>query len=90
VQRAAQSYAGRVTVLGVDQSEAPSTVQAFVAQQKLTLPVPLDSAGRTSSAYGVRALPTTFFIDRDGVIRQIQVGPLTEATLEQLLQTIYP
>ena len=42
------------------------------------------------AAYAVRSLPTTFFIDRSGVIRDMQIGPLTEATLAQHLRQIYP
>lgn len=56
----------------------------------LTFQVPLDERMDVSSTYGVRSLPTTFFIDRTGIIRDMQIGPLTEATLAQHLGQIYP
>jgi peroxiredoxin len=34
----------------------------------------LDSDTKTAAAYNIRGIPTTFFIDRDGVIRDIKVG----------------
>lgn len=82
--------AGQVAVVGVNQAETPAAVQAFAAQLGLTFAIPLDENAVASQLYYVRSLPTTFFIDRGGVIRQIQVGPVTEATLAQLLKTIYP
>ncbi len=90
LQRAAQRYAGQVALVGVDQGEPAATVLAYTAQQGLTYPAPLDQNGRASLAYGVHALPTTFFIDRDGIIRQTYVGPLSAPLLAQMLGTIYP
>ncbi len=90
LQRAAGEYAGQVTVIAMDQAEPAAVVKAYVAQQGLSFAIPLDTAGAVSSAYGVRSLPTTYFIDRGGIIRQIQVGPLTGPTLTQLLQAVYP
>ena len=65
-------------------------MQAFAANLDLSFPIPLDTDATASRLYAVRSLPTTFFIDRDGVIRQIQIGAVTEATLTQLLRKVYP
>ena len=40
--------------------------------------------------YLVNSLPTTFFIDRDGVIQTMFIGPMTDAVLADNLRTIYP
>jgi cytochrome c biogenesis protein CcmG, thiol:disulfide interchange protein DsbE len=90
LQAASQRLAGQVAIIGVDQAEAPADVQAFASKLGLTYPLPLDTNGDASRRYAVRSLPTTFFIDRAGTIRQIQVGALTEATLAQMMKTIYP
>lgn len=39
-----------------------------------TLPILLDPGGYTAYAYGVASIPATFFIDRAGIIRAVQVG----------------
>jgi cytochrome c biogenesis protein CcmG, thiol:disulfide interchange protein DsbE len=85
-----ERYASQVAIVGVNQAEPAETVAKLATELGITFPVPLDQRGNVSRAYGVRSLPTTFFIDRSGVIRQIHAGPLTEATLEQLLREIYP
>jgi cytochrome c biogenesis protein CcmG, thiol:disulfide interchange protein DsbE len=87
---AGKRYAGQVAIVGVDQAEQADVVQKFVADNGLGFSIPLDDAAAVSQLYAVRALPTTFFIDREGIVRHVQVGPLTEATLAQRLRTIYP
>ena len=90
LQAASQRLAGQVAIVGVDQVETPAQVQTFASQSGITYPIPLDQGADASRLYRVRSLPTTFFIDRAGIIRQMQIGPVTEATLEQSLKTIYP
>jgi hypothetical protein len=38
-----------------------------------------------STDYRVISIPTSFFIDRSGIIRHFQLGAMTEAQLEQYL-----
>jgi peroxiredoxin len=90
LRAASARYADQIAVVGVNQAAPAATVAATASDLGLTFPIPLDQSGAVSRTYGVRSLPTTFFIDRNGVIRQIQNGPLTEATLAQLLGTVYP
>ena len=90
LQTASGRLAGQVQIVGVDQAESASQVQAFADSLGLNFTMPLDSDTMVSRLYGVRSLPTTFFIDRGGVIRQVQIGPVTEATLAQLLRAVYP
>ena len=90
LQAASQRLAGQVAIVGVNQAETPAEVQAFAEKLGLSFTIPLDQSADVSRLYRVRSLPTTFFIDRSGIIRQMQIGPVTEATLAQLLKTIYP
>ena len=90
LQAASERLAGQVAIVGVNQAETPAEVRAFAEKLGLTFAIPLDQDAEVSRLYRVRSLPTTFFIDRSGVIRQMQVGPVTEATLAQSLKTIYP
>ncbi len=90
LQAAGRRLAGQVAIVGVDQGEPVEDVRALASQIGLTFPIPLDDQGQVGRLYGVRGLPTTFFVDRGGIIRQIQIGPVTEATLAQLLKTVYP
>ena len=64
---------------------------AFAELHKLTFPILLDLDGSIDHSYQVRSLPTSFFVDGEGVIRKVVVGgPMPEALLrvrvEQLFQ----
>lgn len=69
-----------LVILAVNQREAPSRVRAFVEESGLTFPVLLDLDGAVGARYRLRAYPTTFFLGRDGVIRDLVLGgPMSEA-----------
>jgi thiol-disulfide isomerase/thioredoxin len=81
----AQSALGSkgLLVLGVNQMEDASVVASFMRSINLDFAIALDANGAVSRAYRVSALPTTFFIDRDGVIRDVVYGgPMTRALIE--------
>lgn len=70
-----------------------AAVEKFVQEFNLTFPILLDTSGEVGNTYLMRALPTTFFIDQEGVIQRVIVGgPMSEVTLqstvEQLLEDI--
>jgi peroxiredoxin len=67
-----------VVLLGVDLKENVETIQNFTTQFGLTYPLLLDRDGAVSEHYQVRGIPTTVFLDADGVVRARHVGPLTE------------
>jgi cytochrome c biogenesis protein CcmG, thiol:disulfide interchange protein DsbE len=64
-----------VAVLALDLQEDAHTVRQFVDGLGLRALVPiLDPDGAVVRGYGVVGLPTTFFVDRDGVIRHVETG----------------
>jgi cytochrome c biogenesis protein CcmG, thiol:disulfide interchange protein DsbE len=90
LDQAQRDYADRgVVVLGVNQMEAEAVATAFMREQSLTFPIALDADGAVSQQYRASALPTTYFIDGDGVIRDIVYGgPMTRALIESKLATL--
>ncbi|AEF80121.1 TlpA disulfide reductase family protein [Leadbettera azotonutricia] len=55
-------------ILAVNCQEKNAEVLSFMKSNKFTFPATLDTSGSVSSRYGVRAIPTTCIIDRDGKI----------------------
>jgi cytochrome c biogenesis protein CcmG, thiol:disulfide interchange protein DsbE len=94
IQRTYQAYQeDGLLVLAVNAANQDSLAEAsrFVEQHNLTFPILLDRDGSVSRLYEVRSLPTSFFFDREGKIRDVVVGgPMAEALLrvraEQLLE----
>ena len=73
------------TVLAVDQQESPEAVRAYFQELGLTFPTVIDGTGEVSSLYRVLALPTTYFVDRDGIVQIMHRGAMTEQQLENYL-----
>jgi peroxiredoxin len=53
----------------------PGKVAPFVAEHRLTFPVALDSTMSVANKYGVRALPSSFIVGKDGGLAGLALGP---------------
>lgn len=77
-----------LSVNGLAQNPRPD-VEAIVSQNGLSFPILLDENDGFYQTYLVKFLPTSFFIDENGIIRHIQLGSATEdvfrSKIEQLL-----
>jgi peroxiredoxin len=62
-------------MVAVDLQEPVSQVEAFVKKFKLSFPMLLDSKGEVGRQFGIRALPTTFILDKEGGIIGRVYGP---------------
>jgi peroxiredoxin len=78
-----------LVLLTVNGGESAETVRGFMKKYGFSFPVLLDIQKDIIRAYNVRAIPTTFFIGQDGIIREIKLGAfLSESELEQRLNTV--
>jgi peroxiredoxin len=68
-------------VLGVDIVDDPATADSFVHALGVTYPIVRDVDLRAATIYRVTDTPSTFFIDRDGVVRYKVTGALDAKTL---------
>ena len=69
----------------VNLQEEVASIQKFMAERKVDLPVVLDMQGSAANLYGVRAIPTTVVIDRDGKIAYRKTGGVTKEELEDVI-----
>lgn len=79
-----------LVVLGVNQGEPEPIVTDYLNRLGISFPIVLDEAVKVSETYRVNSLPTTFFIDRDGILRDQVIGQMNTAVLQQHLRSIYP
>jgi len=79
-------------VLAIDltHQDVLQDVQAFVAEFRMTFPVLLDEDGSVSEAYALFGLPTSLFVDADGIIQAVNAGPMTRDVIQQHLDEILP
>ena len=82
-----------VIVLGVAAPKLGSEkdedgIKAFMDKNGYSYPVLMDEGGKLFEAYGIRAIPTTYLIDRRGnVIGRVQ-GALSAENLEKIIQQV--
>jgi cytochrome c biogenesis protein CcmG, thiol:disulfide interchange protein DsbE len=84
------SKANIVPVIGLDYKDQRPDAMKFLAQNgdPYTLSA-MDMDGRVGIDYGVYGVPETFIIDKNGVIRHKQIGPITpEALKDKILPLI--
>ena len=82
---------GQLVLLAVNLQEDPGEVREFVESAGYSFPVLLTSGNEVPLSYNVRNIPATFFIDADGVIRDIKIGTfLGIGDIESRLVKIMP
>lgn len=89
LQRFYEEYQDRgLVILGVNvtQQDTLADAQAYVSEFKITFPVPLDENGEALRAFRVPGLPTSFFIDQQGFIRNVVIGKMDWATMLEGLE----
>ena len=72
-------------VLAVDVQESKDVVKAFVEDAGLTFPILLDQRAKVTSMYRIRGLPTSIFVDPNGVIAAVHLGPVNEQIIQEYM-----
>ena len=85
LERFSRAFAGRVTVLGVDQGEAPAVAAAFARARGVTFRILVDEQQQYGRAYAAVGLPTSVVVGRDGRIVRAFDGALTFAQMGELV-----
>ncbi len=76
-----------VVVVGVDILETRDEVIQFVQQGGYSWTFVLDTTGQVATSYKITAIPTSFFLDREGIIRAVNIGAMTKRDMEAKLAT---
>jgi peroxiredoxin len=90
VVKVTSELAGRgVVFCGVNEQEDADTIKEFRTDEKLQFPVGMDTEGSVGSLYGVRGIPTTVVVDREGVVLAVHSGfsPGMESLLKSEIET---
>lgn len=89
IQKAYEVHKGEgLVVWGVNVGETPDQVRSYARELSLTFPLLLDGDSRISRQYRVFGLPTTVFVGRDGVIRDVAIGKMAPQSLDAYLKRI--
>jgi hypothetical protein len=68
---------GKLAVIAIDQREDPAVVRAYVKRFGVTFSVGIDDGQVLGTELHLIGLPSSFFVDRNGVIRDAVDGEMT-------------
>lgn len=87
---AARYNASGLVVIAVDIREEEGAVATFAQSLNATFPLGLDIDGAAQRAWGAFALPTHFWIDKDGIVRDGALGGIGPDIMARGLGKILP
>lgn len=77
LQDLVDTHAGKLAVIAVSQDDAdvkPSEITKFAEELHVHFPIVWDRSKATAEAYKPPTMPTSFVIDKNGVVRHVHVG----------------
>lgn len=75
-------------ILAVNMNESAVAIRSFQERYGLTMPIVVDTDDRVSRAYDIVPLPTSYFVDRNGVVRGKWTGEIRAEQLRLLIRKI--
>ncbi|MGD6818612.1 TlpA family protein disulfide reductase [Metabacillus sp. 113a] len=72
-----------VNLTNMDRGE--DSIKSFVEDYQLTFPILLDEKGEIGAEYQAHAIPTSYVLDEEGIIRNRITGPMSEEMMEDLI-----
>ena len=95
IVRAADARAADgLTVVAIDLQENDGQVRAFADDFGMDFPVVIDRTGQVAESWRIggpiEGIPSSYFVDADGIVRARVFGPMTADTLKQELEKILP
>jgi peroxiredoxin len=79
----------KILAINVTHQDSIGEVKRFSSEHQLTFPILLDIEGEVTNKYQIHSFPTSFFIDRSGIIHEtIFGGPMSEALLKTRVEEL--
>lgn len=88
IQEAYEKYGDEVVFLGINVTPGDSRENAikFMDSNNYEMPILFDLDGNVTNTYRSISIPTSFFIDKNGVIKAKYVGPMNYEQIEDFIQ----
>lgn len=80
---------GEVIFIGVDYVDTEPEALAYLKKYDITYPNGPDMGTKISQAFRIKGVPETYFLDRDGVVQHVQLGPFqTTAQITSIIENL--
>jgi cytochrome c biogenesis protein CcmG/thiol:disulfide interchange protein DsbE len=88
-QRAAQRYEGRVAFVGVTFNDNQAGAKAMLEKTGVRYPAGFDAKSEVAVDYGLRVMPTTYFISAKGELLERGERELSEGQLDDIIGRLF-
>jgi cytochrome c biogenesis protein CcmG/thiol:disulfide interchange protein DsbE len=78
-----QHAADGLVVVGILMADPPDQARTFIAEEGATWATVTDPTGAIKGAYRVAVRPQSYFVDRAGILRSIQIGEVRDEDFER-------
>ncbi|MBI4489662.1 MAG: TlpA family protein disulfide reductase [Deltaproteobacteria bacterium] len=82
---ASKANSNGYSVLGIAVQDRRASVMQFAKEAGIVFPIALDLNSKVQRAYRIFGPPATFFIDAQGVLRDIVLGPIAPQRAREAL-----
>ncbi|WP_336867325.1 redoxin domain-containing protein, partial [Peribacillus frigoritolerans] len=79
-----------VEVLAVNIGESDVAIETFAKRYGLTFPILKDKKSVVTETYDITPIPTTFLIDKNGIVTKVITGSMTERDISNYMEEIKP
>ena len=76
------------TILAINVNDRPQDALKYLTDNGYTFPALRDADLSVARMYAVTGIPKTLMLDRNGMIRDVRLGPTDEATLRRLIEEL--
>lgn len=90
IEKFYKDYHSEVGLLAVHltSQDTVENAKSFIGDHRLTFPVVLDKEQKVLNEYHIQTIPTSYIIDRHGVIRKKVIGPMTYKQMVEITASL--
>ncbi len=77
-----------IAFIGIGVNDDPQNLRRFAENNQIPYFVVEDSDGSVSDSYGIRGLPTTVFLDSQGIVRRVWNGEIRKDTVLEIMRSL--
>ncbi|MFC3927958.1 TlpA family protein disulfide reductase [Streptococcus caprae] len=92
IQKVYEEYGDKINFVMInltDEADEPqSQAESYIKEQKFTFPYFFDQSQTAADSLMVEYIPTTYFVDKNHIVKQVSVSELEEKELKELLDSL--
>jgi len=89
VEKLYQKYSDKLDVVAINAGDSRSSIEKFVDKNHFTYKIVEDIDDKYAHIYGVVAVPISYVVDREGIVRDILIGEIDFQNLEKRLVALF-